>query len=212
MASDPALEDRTSKSRTRLKNIVSSIGNYALEAIVTTVVLSIGFMAFYDFIAPIPDLTGRWKFTVVYEDTANNRFQDLTVTYQVIWIQDGFNLSGYGEKLSDRGPNQEAYDYVGDQRINIEITGRITRRYFSQDVLVLQYKEIGLKRESSTIQRLTLCSKDALSGCFLTTIANTSGPVWWQRIASRDDMYKPVEPPKGCGDAVDCSAAMTRSL
>ncbi len=212
MASDPALEDQTSKSRTRLENIVSSIGNYALEAIVTTIVLSVGFMAFNDFIAPIPDLTGRWKFTVVYEDTANNRFQDLTVTYQVIWIQDGFNLSGHGEKLSDRGPNQEAEDYVGDQRINIELTGRITRRYFSQDVLVLQYKEIGLKRESSTVQRLTLCSKDALSGCFLTTIANTSGPVWWQRIASRDDMYKPVEPPKGCGDAVDCLATMKRSL
>lgn len=77
---------------------------------------------------------------------------------------------------------------------------------------MLQYKEAGLKRESSTIQRLTICSRDGLGGCFLTTIANTSGPVWWQRIASRDDMYKPVEQPKGCDGAGDCSDAMTRSL
>lgn len=99
-----------------------------------------------------------------------------------------------------------------DRRANIELTGRITRRYFSRDVLVLQYKEAGLKPESSTIQRLTICSRDALGGCFLTTITNTSGPVRWQRIANRDDMYKPVEQPKGCNGGVDCSAAMTRSL
>ena len=212
MASDPALEDRTSKSWTRLVDMTSTIGNQAVQALVTTIVLSIGFMAFNDFIAPIPDLTGRWKFTVVYEETANNRFQGLAVTYQVVWIQDGFKLSGHGEKLSDRGPKQDPVDYVGDQRANIELTGRITRRYFSPDVLVLKYEEVGVKRESSTIQRLTICSQDALGGCFLTTIADTSGPVWWQRIASRDDMYKPVEQPKGCDGAVDCSAAMTRSL
>ena len=213
MASDPAPEDRTSKSWTwRLKDRISSIWNQVVQAIVTTVVLGIGFTIFNDFVAPIPDLTGRWKFTVVYEETADSKFQGLNVTYEMIWIQDGFKLSGHGEKLSDRGPTQNSVDYVGDQRIDIELTGRITRRYFSQDVLVLQYKEFGLKRESSTVQRLTLCSKDALSGCFLTTIANTSGPVWWQRIASRDDMYKPVEPPKDCGDAIDCVAAMMRSL
>ena len=208
MASDPAPENRISKWRTRLVNVLSSIG----QALVTTVVLSFGYMIFNDCVAPIPDLTGRWKFTVVYEETADSKFQGLNVTYEVIWIQDGFKLSGHGEKLSDRGPTQNSVDYVGDQRIDIELTGRITRRYFSQDVLVLQYKEFGLKRESSTVQRLTLCSKDALSGCFLTTIANTSGPVWWQRIASHDDVFKPVEQPKGCDGTVDCSAAMTRSF
>lgn len=213
MASDPAPEDRTSKSWTRrLKDRISSIWNQVVQAIVTTVVLGIGFTIFNDFVAPIPDLTGKWKFTVVYEETADSKFQGLNVTYEMIWIQDGFKLSGHGEKLSDRGPTQNSVDYVGDQRIDIELTGRITRRYFSQDVLVLQYKEFGLKRESSTVQRLTLCSKDALSGCFLTTIANTSGPVWWQRIASHDDVYKPVEQPKGCDGTVDCSAAMTRSF
>ncbi len=75
MASDPALEDRTSKSWTRrLKDRISSIWNQVVQALVTTVVLGIGFTFFNDFIAPIPDLTGRWKFTVVYEETANSKF------------------------------------------------------------------------------------------------------------------------------------------
>ena len=185
---------------TRLVPIASSIGNYVLEAIVTTVTLSIGFMAFNDFIVPMPDLTGRWKFTVIYKDTANKRFQDLTVTYQVIWVQSGLELSGHGEKLSDRGLKQSHKDYHGDERINIEVTGRITRRYFSQDILVIQYKEAGLRRESSSLQRLVLCGKDGLGGSFMTTIANTSGPVWWQRIANRDaGMYEPVDQLEGCG-------------
>ena len=86
MASDRALEDRTSKSWTRqLKNRISSIWNQVFQAIVTTVVLGIGFTIFNDFIAPIPDLTGRWKFTVVYEETADSKFQGLNVTYEMIW-------------------------------------------------------------------------------------------------------------------------------
>lgn len=84
MAGEPAHEESASKLWTRLAGMTSSIGNQAVRALVTTVVLSIGFMVFNDFVAPIPDLTGRWKFTVVCEETANKRFQGLTVTYQVV--------------------------------------------------------------------------------------------------------------------------------
>ena len=88
-------------------------------------------MVFNDFIAPVPDLTGRWKFTIYYENTANTKFQGLAVTYQVLMIQDGFNLSGHGEKISERGPTQKALDYVGAQRTSIEVIGRESLVAFS---------------------------------------------------------------------------------
>lgn len=188
--------------------LISSIGDQAVRALMTTVALSVGYMVFNDFIAPVPDMTGSWKFTVVYVNTSNSRFQDLQVTYGVLMTQDGFNLSGHGEKLSDRGPGQVDVNYSGERRTNIEITGRITRRYFSRDVLVLRYKEVGERRESSTIQRVVLCSHDAMGGCFLTTIADTSGPVRWQRLVSREDRYEPVTQLEACDGAFDCSDAI----
>ena len=169
-------------------------------------------MVFNDFIAPVPDLTGRWKFTVFYENTANTRFQGLAVTYQVLLMQDDFSLSGHGEKISERGTKQEAINYVGAERTSIEVTGRITRRFFLGDVVAFRYKEAGLRRETSTIQRLVLCSRSALSGCFLTTIADTSGPVRWQAIFSQDDKYEPVEQSSLCDETLDCSTAAMMSF
>lgn len=212
MEDDPELRYSKSNRWTWLIDKTAYVGGTVLQAFITTLVLSAGYMVFNDFIAPVPDLTGRWKFTIYYENTANTKFQGLAVTYQVLMIQDGFNLSGHGEKISERGPTQKALDYVGAQRTSIEVIGRITRRFFLGDVVVFRYKEAGLRRETSTIQRLVLCSRGALSGCFLTTIADTSGPVRWQPVFSQDGKYEPVERSSSCDETFDCKAAAMMSF
>ena len=177
----------------------------------TTVSLSLGYMVFNDFIAPPPDLSGSWKFTMIYEDTAHGEFKDLQVTYQVLLVQDGLTLSGHGEKLSDRSPGGNAEDYTGARRTNIEMLGTVTRNYLSRDTLLLHYSEEGHLRESGTVHRVVQCGEGMLCGCFLSTIADTTGSVWWQPRGGLDRLYEPVERPPKCrdascwGNAVSCS-------
>ena len=161
---------------------------------------------FNDYIAPPPDLSGGWKFTVVYEDTARDEFEGLQVTYQVLLYQEGLSLSGHGEKLSDRGPTQDAVDYTGDRRTTIGIRGVIERSYFSSDTVRIHYGEAGRRRGSATFHRLAHCGRDALCGCFRSTIADTSGPAWWQRRGGLDRIHEPVKRPDDCGGA-DCRTA-----
>jgi len=150
--------------RDRIRKPLATIGEQIIGAAVTTAVLSVGFMVFNDYIAPPPNLAGRWKFTVVYEDTAYRPFQDLNVTYQALLIQEGLDLSGTGEKLSDHGPQGDSVEYSNDRRTNIQLVGNITRNYFSPDALVLHYMEAGRLRESSTLHQLEYFDAQTMCG------------------------------------------------
>lgn len=139
---------------------------------------------------------GLVNFSVPHTKTLlYSKFEGLQVTYQVLLIQEGLRLSGIGEKLSDRGSKQIAKDYVGVDRPRIHITGNVTHNYFSRDLVVIHYKEDGELPESSTVHRLVHFGRETMSGHFWTTIANTTGPVLWQRSASVID-YEPVVPPE----------------
>ena len=162
-------------------------------------------MVFNDYVAPPPDLTGSWKFTMTYEDTALERYEGLQVTYQVLLVQQALDVSGSGEKLSDRGPTQHAVDYTGDRRTGIDLSGHVTRNYFSRDALIFRYNEVGRVRDSSTVLELVQCTEQTLCGCFRSTIADSSGPVWWQHRGGLEQIYEPVEQPRSCRRAA-CSA------
>ncbi len=194
----------TRRAAAWLRNRAVALGGQAVGAVVTTAALSFGYMIFNDYVAPAPDLTGSWKFTITYEDTALDRYEDLQVTYQALLVQQGLDVSGSGEKLSDRGPAQDAVDYSGERRTGIELTGHATRNFFSRDALTFHYNEVGRVRESSTVLQLVQCSEQTLCGCFRSTIADSSGPVWWQRRGGLERIYEPVEQPPSCRSAV-CS-------
>ena len=184
----------------RITKPLHTLGSQVVGATVTTMVLSIGYMVFNDYIAPAPDLGGRWKFTVVYEDTALARFEGLKVTYQALLVQEGLDLSGTGEKLSDRGPEGEQVEYDSNRRTNIEIMGNVTRNFFSPDALVIHYREAGRRRESSTLHQLEYFDSETMCGYFQPTIADTVGSVWWERVDDREGLYKPLDRPSECED------------
>ena len=198
MTDDPSGEGEAEPKGAWIRRYVSSLGNQVVGALVTTVSLSLGYMIFNDYVAPPPDFSGSWKFTVVYEDTARSSFKDLEVTYQVLLVQEGLSLSGHGEKLSDRGPGQDPVDYAGDRRTNIAVRGTITRNYLSRDTLVLHYNEEGRRRDSSTVHRVAQCGAGVLCGCFRSTIADTTGSVWWRRRGELSGLYEPVKRPDHC--------------
>ena len=203
---DYAGKDKAKKFWASLARNASACSRQIGAALATAVVLHLTYMFFSDYIAPPPDLIGQWKFTEQYDDTEYTRFKNLQVTYQVLLLQDGTRFSGGGEKVSERGPTQDPVHYIGDKRTNIDVTGTINHNYFSGDTLVVQYNESGRRRASSTIHRLALCGPHIMCGCFRSTIADTSGRVWWQRGQELMDIYQPVEEPLICG-RIDCSAA-----
>ena len=70
MTDDRSREGRdTGTTHVWLRRQASSLGGQVVGAFVTTVSLSLGYMIFNDHVAPPPDLSGDWKFTVVYEET-----------------------------------------------------------------------------------------------------------------------------------------------
>ena len=174
------------------------LGKQTVTAFVTTVTLSLAFMIFNDYIAPPPDLAGRWMFTVTYQDTSLKRYEGMQVTYQALLIQEDLSLRGTGEKVSEGGavPFKR---HPAKSRVNIELEGTINRHYFSPDELVIRYNEEG-GRKSSTLHQLKHFDPNVMCGCFITTIADTDGTVWWRRVAKREDLAtaQPVEKPSEC--------------
>lgn len=182
-----------------LLEAIVTLGYPIVEAIVTAVVLSLGFMLFNDYIAPPPDLSGRWKFTITYKDTAYARYQGLQVTYQVLLLQEGLKLSGSGEKISEDGPTQEPRTYTGKQRTNIRITGTIKRKYFKHNEVSLHYEEEG-PRKTSTYHQLVY-RQNAMRGRYWSTIADTFGAVSWKRWDESCQRHEPMV--RGEGQPLD---------
>ncbi|MEM1401241.1 MAG: hypothetical protein AAGF58_15245 [Pseudomonadota bacterium] len=130
----------------------------------------------------LPALNGFWDFEIHYEQTNHGPFDGLDLRYTAVIIQQGTNFHGTGEKDAERLPNSDRWmEYSGGGRIPIEITGYIQRRFLGRDSIVLHIQERGTRRQSSAFQRLTLSGGDALVGTFDTTVADTSGPVRWER-------------------------------
>ena len=118
---------------------------------------------------------------------------------QALLIQEGLELSGAGEKLSDRGSDVEPVDYDSGWRANIDVMGNVTRNYFSPDALARRYREAGRRRDSSTLHEPQYFDAETICGCFQSTIADTAGSTWWERVDGRDRLYAPVGRPGVCG-------------
>ena len=168
------------------------------QAIVGTVSLALGFMLFNDYIAPPPDISGRWKFTINYDDTELTRFKGMQSTYQALIVQEGLSLSGLGEGLSSVGPSVPRENYKPKDRVNIELSGYVKNNFFSPDEFILQYKERGAVRESATLHNVVLSSDGSGCGCFQSTIAATRGLVQWRRMTTTDRASDPIERSAAC--------------
>ena len=101
------------------------VGTQSAQSIVGTLSLAVGFMLFNDYVAPPPDLSGRWKFTINYDETELTRFKNMQVTYQALVVQEDLTLSGLGEKMSAVSPTITRENYQPKDRVNVEMSGYI---------------------------------------------------------------------------------------
>lgn len=176
-----------------MHRFVTEFGKEVSASVVGAIMFSITYMVFHDYIMPPPRLSGLWRFSVEYKDTSVQRYKDMSVTYQTLIVQNDLQLTGTGEKVSAVGPNIPREEYMGKDRVPLELTGTIKRKYFSADELVIHYKEAGAIRQSSTLHELKYFNPEAMCGCFKSTIADTSGIVSWRRVDNKANRNDPVE-------------------
>lgn len=142
--------------------------------------LSLIYFILYEFIYRIPDLSGKWEFEETTLKSSYNPYKNIKVKYLVILRNEGKNIFGSGERISEINQN-ENFSYKHKNRINIQIQGHIQKKDFGNDKIIINYSEEGLIRKSSTYHKLELNSKNNLQGVFSKTAANASGNSNWNK-------------------------------
>ncbi|AZZ92680.1 hypothetical protein EUZ85_18895 [Hahella sp. KA22] len=151
------------------------------ENIISAILIAIIFGLWNDYLYKVDRLSGRWKVEFYVENTEYNPYKGMTATHEIFLIQNGLGISGLGEKVAEE-TNSESIAYHPSKRSHSEISGTITYKFFSDNLVDLTLKEDGLIRKSSTFVHLVAESSDSMSGTFFSTAANSKGAVSFKRI------------------------------
>jgi len=128
----------------------------------------------------IPDLSGMWTFVSTTDETGYKKYEGMKLTFIALLWCEGNKVYGTVEKVSEvlNGVNRR---YKPEARIHLKVNGKITRNIFSKNEAILHFEEKGLKRESSTEQKLIINGNEYMSGLFESTVANSKGKVQWSK-------------------------------
>lgn len=158
---------------------MSDIVKKVLVAVVVTVLLAvlsyIGETLFY----PTPDVNGKWQFESTVEKTKYQPYLGMVLTFIVFLNQNDLEITGTGEKVKEMLDGREK-EYIGAQRVRVDITGRIEKKFFGDDILHLNYEEYGTLRTSTTQQTL-IYKQNRMVGTYVSSVADQSGNVGWVR-------------------------------
>ncbi len=114
----------------------------------------------------IEDLSGIWKVSYIIEETTYAPYKGLRIGYTIFIQQDGFNLNGKGDKISENSQMLQT-----SAKTPIEVNGT-----FDGENVQLTVLEKGKKRESSGMIKLKKVNDGGVfEGSFYTTAANSSG-------------------------------------
>jgi hypothetical protein len=141
--------------------------------------ISILYFTFGEKVFGLPQVSGCWLVEGWTSATAYRPFQGMKITYMALLAQQGSEIHGYGEKIKEIA-GEVAKSYTGANRVQIEIEGYITKRYFRRNRFVFLIREHGVSRPSSTVHMVSETSA-GLAGMFVSTIADSSGTVTWTR-------------------------------
>jgi hypothetical protein len=162
-----------------------------IQTIVGTVLIGSFFLVASDYIFPVPNIHGKWKFTTMPTSALSTKHSIMQLTYTIRIFQEGDKFKGIGEKIKAEIPKNNygiaplVENYDGKSRVKIEIEGYIENNYFAQDKIRMIYTEGGSNgkgpRDTVTIQNLFLTNNDELTGYFDSTISDSVGKVIWNK-------------------------------
>lgn len=151
--------------------LIDVIGNVLAAGIIACVAILV-----IDKFYSTPSLVGFWDLKSKVESTSLQKYKGLELVYQISLIQNQLNLSGSGDKFSEKlSANKKAFYPSGKGRTNIKLQGYIEKRIFQKNRVHLSVEEEGLKRKSTTHFTFEVLNNNKLVGNFSSTIANAKG-------------------------------------
>jgi hypothetical protein len=116
-----------------------------------------------------PDINGMWIIGTQTQKSSDSRYQNMKLTYEVVFVQNGNGFTGSGEKTVEQDQGKTPMKFVGTQRTHIDITGTITGKSIHVDFI-----EHGRDRNSDGAFNWKL-ENGAGVGTFSSMAADSSG-------------------------------------
>lgn len=148
------------------------------------VVLSILFFLSREWLFVLPQITGVWECELITRRTAYRPFDGMQLWYRVTLIQNGDQVSGFGERDRENS-STGARRYEGVDRRHVTISGNLEKRIFRSDRIHLLWCEDGEKRKFSNVFRLGVSgskTRGKLWGSYASTAAESIGCSSWTRL------------------------------
>lgn len=152
-----------------------------IETLISGLLLTLILFLLNEYIFSKKNLTGEWKTTLKIKKTSFKPFENLTVEYKIHLIQKGNELSGSGEKIKDIKPDGKETVFLREDRTIIDVDGYFERKYFRRSKVFLNISEEGRNRETRATYFLTLKHSNNLEGTFISTAADASGVIKFNR-------------------------------
>ncbi|MCX6165998.1 MAG: hypothetical protein NTU73_14245 [Ignavibacteriae bacterium] len=153
------------------------IGNFLGDLLIISLIWLLS-----DYIFKLPNLNGKWRFTINIKDTKFSTYKDLNIIYDVYIYQIGNQIYGTGEKIKDIDVNGKSREYIGKDRARIDINGTPKKYLWKNNEAIIHIKEENEVRASTSIHLLKIY-KNNMKGYFYSSIADQSGNVEWERIS-----------------------------
>ncbi len=137
------------------------------------------------------DINGRWNLTLKPEKARNMKNQCVYITYSVLFVQNGKEIVGHGEKSQDFKSPESSCEGVDiyERRIDpgkgkkIHISGFIQNNYIANDSITLSYQEGENKNDLRfTMASFSVSGDNELHGWYKSNISRAKGKILLSRV------------------------------
>ncbi|MEO8884957.1 MAG: hypothetical protein ABI367_02770 [Mucilaginibacter sp.] len=171
------VKDYESTYNANWKELSISIGGTVIGGLILAIIIFL----YDEKINPKINVSGRWKVNITISSSDHNPLINLSLEYELHLLQKGYEIIGSGEKIRETS-NQKVLNYIGANRVRIDVVGYLERNVLKKSKLFLSTIEHGMQRESSLSYDLIFNSKNEITGIFFSTAGNSSGNASFSRI------------------------------
>jgi hypothetical protein len=140
-----------------------------MGGLATLVTVVGGVVAIIPYLNQPADINGMWILQTQTEKTSDSHFQNMKLTYEVAFVQNGNSFTGSGEKTVEQDEGKPPMEFIGTERTRIDFTGSITGKSIHAN-----FVEHGKERKSDGLFDWTL-KNGAGVGTFSSMAADSSG-------------------------------------
>lgn len=154
--------------------------------------ITLVFFSLREFLFSMPRVSGVWMSEFTVENSSHGPFKGMTVIHRVVLLQKGAEISGSGEKDSERSSKNGEMSYEGKGRTQVKIYGFIEKKIFGPDRIHICWDDDGRIRRSAAFFDLKIsgCKNkgDLFGGCY-TSAGECYGHARWQRITKYKNKF-----------------------